>query len=67
MEKKDENDEKNDVISLKQAKFDAFKYGIKGFEKERQEDAQIQMAIKLGAKVINFLLLSSNCFKKLVY
>ena len=67
MEKKDENDEKNDVISLKQAKFDVFKYGIKGFEKERQEDAQIQMAIKLGAKVITFLLLSLNCFRKVAY
>ena len=38
-------------MSLKQAKFDVFKYGIKGFDKEQQENAKVQLAIKLGAEV----------------
>ena len=46
-------------MSLKQAKFDVFKFGIKGFAKADQESAKIQMAIKLGAappknKCINY-------------
>jgi hypothetical protein len=50
--KKKANDEKNDenIMSLKQAKFDVFKYGIKGLSKEDQETAKMQIAIKLGAK-----------------
>lgn len=38
-------------MSLKQAKFDVFKFGIKGFSKEEQENAKMQLAIKLGAAV----------------
>jgi hypothetical protein len=41
--------ESNENMSLKQAKFDVFKFGIKGFGKEDQENAKIQMAVKLGA------------------
>lgn len=44
------NDEEN-LVSLKQAKFDVFKFGIKGFDKAEQENAKMQLAIKLGAKV----------------
>lgn len=40
-------------MSLKQAKFDVFKFGIKGFSKEEQENAKMQLAIKLGAAVNN--------------
>ncbi len=43
--------ESNEYLSLKQAKFDVFKYGIKGFSKQEQENANIQLAIKLGAAV----------------
>lgn len=37
-------------MSLKQAKFDVFKFGIKGLSKQDQETANMQLAIKLGAK-----------------
>ena len=47
--------EKNDFLTLKQAKFDVFKYGIKGFSKQEQEDANMQLAIKLGAAVSSSL------------
>lgn len=43
------NKEPDEKMSLKQAKFDVFKFGIKGFTKEDQESAKIQMAVKLGA------------------
>ncbi len=43
--------EGDEFLSLKQAKHDVFKYGIKGFSKEQQENAKIQLAIKLGAAV----------------
>ena len=44
-------DDDKEIVSLKQAKFDVFKFGIKGFSKEEQESAKIQLAVKLGAKV----------------
>lgn len=48
----EKKDDKNDnTYTLKQAKFDVFKYGIKGFSKEEQENANMQLAIKLGAAV----------------
>lgn len=49
--KKDEDD---DFMTLKQAKHDVFRYGIKGFSKQEQETANMQLAIKLGAKVMLF-------------
>jgi hypothetical protein len=36
---------------MKKARFDVYKFGIKGLDKEEQENAKIQLAIKLGAKV----------------
>jgi hypothetical protein len=50
-EKKKEEANQEDRLSLKQAKFDVFKFGIKGFDKKKQEDAKVQLAIKLGARV----------------
>ena len=48
---------KKQFLSLKQAKFDVFKFGIKGFSKEEQESANIKLAMKLGASVIiNFVI-----------
>ena len=48
---KKKNNAGDDFLSLKQAKHDVFKYGIKGFNKEQQETTNIQLAIKLGAAV----------------
>jgi hypothetical protein len=45
-----EKDPKNE-ITLKEARFDVFKFGIKGLNKDEQENAKVQLAIKLGAKV----------------
>lgn len=39
---------------MKKARYDVYKFGIKGLGKEEQENAKIQLAIKLGAKVNNF-------------
>jgi hypothetical protein len=36
---------------LKEARFDVFKFGIKGLNKDEQENAKVQLAVKLGAKV----------------
>lgn len=47
-------DEDDDFMTLKQAKHDVFRYGIKGFSKQEQETANMQLAIKLGAKVTLF-------------
>jgi hypothetical protein len=47
----DKNVKREEHLSLKQAKFDVFKYGIKGFDKKKQEDAKIELAVKLGARV----------------
>nr|QNH68099.1 artemis [Brachionus koreanus] len=38
------------IISLKEAKFDVFNFGIKGLEKTDQDNAKMKLAIKLGAK-----------------
>jgi len=48
------NEDKKQFLSLKQAKFDVFKFGIKGFSKEAQESANIKLAMKLGAAVITY-------------
>jgi hypothetical protein len=52
-------------MTLKQAKFDVFKFGIKGFDKEEQENAKMQLAVKLGAEVL--LLPSSFTGHKCLY
>lgn len=54
-QKEDDNDDKEEnTMSLKQAKFDVYKFGIKGFDKEEQENARIKLAMKLGAAVSFF-------------
>lgn len=40
----------HDEISMKQARFDVFKFGIKGLDKEGQHEARVALALKLGAK-----------------
>merc|ERR1712029_403992 len=37
-------------VTMKQARFDVFKFGIKGFDKEGQHEARVALALKLGAK-----------------
>ena len=54
-ESKSSDEGEENVMSLKQAKFDVFKYGIKGFDKEAQQNAKMQLAMKLGAAVWLFL------------
>ena len=39
-----------DEVSMKQARFDVFKFGLKGFGKAAKEDAEIAQLIRLGAK-----------------
>ncbi|RNA33268.1 artemis [Brachionus plicatilis] len=58
-----ETESKQGTISLKQAKFDVYNFGIKGLSKEEQDNAKMQLAIKLGAKP-----LKRNCinYKELI-
>ena len=35
---------------MKQARFDVFKFGVKGLDKEGQHEARVAQALKLGAK-----------------
>jgi len=53
-EQSNSNDEEPTKFDFRKAKFDVFKFGIKGFSKEEQENANVQLAIKLGATVIFF-------------
>ena len=48
---RNKEDKNGNLLTLKQAKHDVFKYGIKGFSKEEQNVANMQLAIKLGAAV----------------
>ncbi|XP_076316277.1 40S small subunit processome assembly factor 1-like [Tachypleus tridentatus] len=49
-------DEDNDLskdrpeLDLQKARYEVLKFGISGFEKQRKEEAEIALAIKLGAK-----------------
>ena len=40
---------------MKKARYDVYKFGIKGLDKEEQENAKIQLAIKLGANKVRRL------------
>ena len=40
----------NDIISMKEARFDVFKLGVKGMSKEDQKDVEIANLVRLGAK-----------------
>jgi len=46
----DVNDGDKDEISMKQARFDVFKFGIRGLDKDGQHEARVALALKLGAK-----------------
>jgi len=50
--KADEANEQShfDEVSMKQARFDVFKFGVAGMKKNEQQDANVSLAIKLGAK-----------------
>ena len=48
MNRKD--DESMSEVTMKQARFDVFKFGVKGFDKEGQHEARVALALKLGAK-----------------
>ena len=47
---KEKDDESDSEVTMKQARFDVFKFGIKGFDKEGQHEARVALALKLGAK-----------------
>ena len=47
---KDSNDTSTNEISMKEARFDVFKFGARGLDKKGQEDARTMLAISLGAK-----------------
>ena len=38
------------ITTMKEARFDVFKFGVKGFDKEGQLSAREALAIRLGAK-----------------
>ncbi|CAF5032100.1 unnamed protein product, partial [Rotaria magnacalcarata] len=42
--------EENVEFDLEKARFDVHKFGIKGFEKSKYEDARVALAVSLGAK-----------------
>ena len=42
----------NPEFDLKQARFEVRKFGIKGFEGDKKEEAMTSLLIRLGAKVI---------------
>ena len=44
------NVDDQDEISMKQARFDVFKFGIRGLDKDGQHEARVALALKLGAK-----------------
>lgn len=44
---KDDNDT---TLTMKQARFDVFKFGIRGLDKEGQHEARVALALRLGAK-----------------
>eukprot|EP00096_Caligus_rogercresseyi_P001485 TRINITY_DN12405_c0_g1_i1.p1 TRINITY_DN12405_c0_g1~~TRINITY_DN12405_c0_g1_i1.p1 ORF type:complete len:248 (-),score=99.36 TRINITY_DN12405_c0_g1_i1:61-804(-) len=52
------------VTSMKEARFDVFKFGLSGFDKARKEDAEEALAIRLGAKPRKNKCLPYEEFKK---
>lgn len=47
---KAKHDQDEAAITMKQARFDVFKFGARGLDKEGQNDARVALAIQLGAK-----------------
>ena len=64
------NEDSRPKIDLRQAKFDIQKFNIKGLASTDKEQAKVDLAISLGAKVIflvlglrlNFNNIESGCF-----
>jgi len=44
------NDPDKQEVSMREARFDVFKFGVKGFDKEGQMSAREALAVRLGAK-----------------
>jgi hypothetical protein len=44
------DDDNTDELTMKQARFDVFKFGLRGLDKEGQHDARVALALRLGAK-----------------
>lgn len=44
------SDSPSDEVSMKQARFDVFKFAVSGMDRNSKQDAQIAHAIRLGAK-----------------
>ena len=45
-----DNEGGDDEVTMKQARFDVFKFGIRGLDKEGQNEARVALALRLGAK-----------------
>ena len=46
---KDNTENSNDSeITMKQARFDVFKFGIRGLDKDGQQEARVALALRLG-------------------
>ncbi|CAF1381946.1 unnamed protein product [Adineta steineri] len=67
----EQQEQDNVEFDLEKARFDVHKFGIKGFEKSKYEDARVALAVSLGAKppkgkFINYReLLEQNRAKKI--
>jgi len=45
-----ENSDDESEVTMKQARFDVFKFGIRGLDKDGQQEARVALALRLGAK-----------------
>ena len=50
LDKGDSNDVNKTEISMKEARFDVFKFGARGLDKKGQHEARVMLALTLGAK-----------------
>jgi len=50
VKKSAENSDDESEITMKQARFDVFKFGIRGLDKDGQQEARVALALRLGAK-----------------
>merc|ERR1712088_725729 len=48
--KNDTENSDDSEITMKQARFDVFKFGIRGLDKDGQQEARVALALRLGAK-----------------
>lgn len=45
-----ENSDSSSVLDMKKTRYEVYKFGISGFNRQKMEDARVALAIKLGAK-----------------